>query len=155
MQAFVLALGVWFVLAGGALACNRPADEAALRAQLLAAVNAERSRAGLERLGADARLDRVAQMVACENAQRRRLAHTGADGSTPGSRVTAAGFVWRMVNENLAQAQGSPGRVVRLWMGSPAHRANILAPQSRQMGAAVASDRNGALYWAMVTAARH
>jgi uncharacterized protein YkwD len=49
--------------------------------------------------------------------------------------------------ENVAQASGTgDGReVVRLWLASPGHRANILARGSRIIG--VAAVRRGGSWW--------
>jgi uncharacterized protein YkwD len=151
-------LTAWLVVllvtlgAGMAAACSEVSNAASLRAQLLAEVNAQRTRAGLAALTRDARLEQAAWVVACDNARRNRLNHTTADGSSMASRVRAAGYRWRALNENIAMQRGNPGQVVAMWMRSPPHRRNIEARGTRHFGAAVARSASGQLFWAMVSA---
>jgi uncharacterized protein YkwD len=148
-----LALVVLALSVGSALACVQPTNLATQRAQLLAEVNAQRTRAGLRRLTVDSRLDRAAWAIACDNATRNRLSHTGGNGSTLASRLQAVGYAWRAANENLALANATPAQTVQLWMNSPGHRANILSTSTVHFGSAVARSRDGRLYWAMVSGA--
>lgn len=138
--------------AGRAEACTRLTNDATLRTQLLAAVNGQRQSAGLARLAADPRLEEAAFLIVCDNATRDRLSHTAADGSTLDGRARRVGYAWRVLNENLAQSNGSPAQVVQLWMSSRPHRANLLAASTRHFGGAAARSRSGRLYWAMVSA---
>lgn len=66
------------------------------------------------------------------------FSHTGSDGSTPGERVTRAGYRWRMVGENIASGVRTPRDVVAGWLASPHHCANIMTAGFRQMGVAFA-----------------
>jgi uncharacterized protein YkwD len=148
-----VALVVLAVTAGGALACTHPGNLTTLRAQLLTEVNAQRARSGLRRLTLDSRLSTAARTIACDNAARSRLDHTGRNGSTLSSRLAAARYSWRAANENLALANGTAAQTVRLWMNSPGHRANILSRHTVHFGSSVARGRDGRLYWTMVSAA--
>lgn len=147
-----LAALVMTMAAGIAAACSEVANAGTLRAQLLAEVNAQRARAGLAALARDQRLEQAAWVVACDNARRNRLDHTTADGSSMASRVRAAGYRWRLLNENIAMQRGTPAQVVAMWMRSPGHRRNIEARGTRHFGAAVARSASGQLFWAMVSA---
>ena len=51
------------------------------------------------------------------------------------------------VGENIALGQQSVGEVVRDWMNSPGHRANILNRNYRRMGAAAYARPGGRIYW--------
>ena len=152
-RVFCLGLVLLALAAPVAQACTRLPNAATLTAQLLTEVNTRRSRAALPRLAREARLERAAWAVACENATRNRLSHTTADGGTLTTRVARVGYRWRVLNENLAMANGTPAQVVQMWMNSPGHRANILARGTVHFGAAVARSASGRLYWAMVSAA--
>jgi uncharacterized protein YkwD len=66
--------------------------------------------------------------------------HGGSDGSTPGERVTRAGYRWSMVGENIAGGVRSARQAVAGWLASPEHCANIMTPGFRQMGVAFAVD---------------
>ncbi len=105
---------------------------------MLDAVNAERSRRGLGRLAFEWRLARAAEVQARDLAAHGRFCHKGSDGSSVGDRAERAGYRWSRVGENLANTSpsASAGAVVRLWMNSPQHRANLLNAQFTQMGVA-------------------
>ncbi len=68
------------------------------------------------------------------------FSHTGSDGSTPGLRVTRAGYRWSMVGENIASGVQTPRAAVAGWLASPHHCANIMTGGFRQMGVAFAVD---------------
>jgi uncharacterized protein YkwD len=54
------------------------------------------------------------------------------------------------VGENVAYGYPTGRRVVRAWMRSPGHRANILEPSYRTMGLAMRRDDDGTPYVAQV-----
>lgn len=56
------------------------------------------------------------------------FSHTGADGSTVGTRVTAAGYAWKMVGENIAAGQPDVTSVIAAWLASEGHCRNIMHP---------------------------
>jgi uncharacterized protein YkwD len=142
------------VLAAAAVACEVPAGLPALRAAVVADVNAARRRAGLAPLAADPALVAAAQAHACDIAGRGRLSHRGADGSDVGRRLRREGYDWSQANENVALGPRTPAAAVARWMASPGHRANILARRSREAGAGVALGRDGRPFWVLVTATR-
>jgi uncharacterized protein YkwD len=78
------------------------------------------------------------------------FSHTGSDGSTPGLRVTRAGYRWSMVGENVASGVRTPQEAVAGWLASPHHCANIMTAGFRQMGVAFAVNRRTGevIYWA-------
>lgn len=84
-------------------------------------------------------------------AQNNYFAHTGLDGRTPAQRVTAAGYIWSNVGENIAAGQRSVEEVMTGWANSPGHCQNLMNPNFRDV--AVACVRNDAatyrLYWTM------
>lgn len=51
------------------------------------------------------------------------------------------------VGENIAMGQTSCPEVVAAWMNSPGHRANILNPAYRRIGAASYTTPDGTIYW--------
>lgn len=54
------------------------------------------------------------------------FSHTGANGSSAGQRITAAGYNWSSYGENIAAGQASINEVVDGWMASDGHCANIM-----------------------------
>ncbi|MFM7252529.1 MAG: CAP domain-containing protein [Ilumatobacteraceae bacterium] len=98
-------------------------------------INAARADAGLGPLESCSSLYRAAQDYSGVLAGWGRLAHVGPDGSTPATRVAAAGYSgYVTIGENLAAGQLDPATVVAAWMGSAGHRANLLYPGLSQVG---------------------
>jgi uncharacterized protein YkwD len=64
--------------------------------------------------------------------------HTGAGGSTVGDRVTATGYAWQYVGENIAGGQDTVDEVFDAWIGSPGHCANLMSPNFTDYGFACA-----------------
>lgn len=77
------------------------------------------------------------------------FSHTGSDGSTPGLRVTRAGYRWSMMGENVASGVRTPREAVAGWLASPHHCANIMTAGFRHMGVAFAVNRlsGDVIYW--------
>ena len=89
-------------------------------------VNHHRARHGRGRVTLHRRLTKAALRHARAMAARDFFSHTGVDESTPGQRLTRAGYIWGLVAENIAAGQHTPIEAVRTWMDSPGHRHNIL-----------------------------
>ena len=101
-------------------------------------------------------LGSVAAAHARDMARRGVMSHAGSDGSTPAERVTRAGYVWRTVAENVAAGDRSADAVLRTWLESPGHCANLMNPDVREMGIAYAFEAASpkGTYWAQVFATR-
>lgn len=114
--------------------CRRPAEAATLEATVLAEINALRADNGVPSLRPSARLRSVAQKHACDNAAHGVFAHVGSDGATLDQRLGREGYRARRAAENTGLGFGNdPARVMALWKSSPAHRANLLDGQMREM----------------------
>ena len=128
--------------AGTRLTCNL----ANFQSDMLAAVNARR-RAGAT-CGANgsfpaapdltwnAALTQAAATHSDDMVTGNFFSHTGSNGSTLGSRATAAGYVWSSLGENIAAGQATVADVVDGWMKSDGHCANIMNASFREIGAA-------------------
>jgi len=78
------------------------------------------------------------------------FSHRGRDGSAPGQRVRRAGYgAYRIVGENIAAGAMTPAQVMRGWLASPGHCANIMDPRFREIGIDYAVDAASAsgIYW--------
>jgi uncharacterized protein YkwD len=81
--------------------------------------------------------------------------HTGSDGTTVGDRLTATGYQWQTVGENIAAGFFSAEAVVQAWIDSDGHCANLMNANFRDMGIAK-TERSGTgftVYWTQVLAA--
>ncbi|KAA0940539.1 CAP domain-containing protein [Streptomyces apricus] len=124
-----------------------PAGLARTAAEVLALTNAERAAAGLPPLADDPLLTRAAQAHSTDMVARAFYSHTSPDGSEPWHRAAAAGSSRRTIGENIACGQRSPAEVVRGWMDSPGHRANILKPAFTHLGVGFAGGGPAGTYW--------
>jgi len=99
-------------------------------------------------------LTSVAQRRSAEMAGRGELEHTGADGSSPADRVERAGYVARVVAENIAGGVQNAGEAVQGWLDSPGHCANIMDPRFTEMGLGFAVNPSAPLqiYWTQLLA---
>ncbi len=100
----------------------------------------------------DARLAVAAQGHADDMQANSYFSHTGLNGSSPGDRITAAGYNWRTYGENIARGQTSEQEVMTAWTNSPGHHANNINPNFEDFALAKAGSGNGA-YWVLVLAA--
>ena len=121
-------------------------DLGQVRSALLAAVNAERKRAGGPPVTANSKLDQAAQRHAEDMLARHYFAHESPEGHTIRERAKEAGYDWRAIGENIAEGQTSVAEVMSTWMHSPGHRHNILSPDFKELGTGLALGRSGGEY---------
>src|SRR4051812_34353566 len=121
-------------------------DPARYIEELVADHNRLRSEAKLPSLSPSKRLQEAAEDHVKDMAARHKMSHKGSDGSTPSSRITAKGYRMRRCGENVAFGPRTAEGVMKGWMNSPPHRANILGNFS-QIGAAYATAADGTAFW--------
>ena len=81
-------------------------------------------------------------------ARRKYFEHEGRDGSQPKDRVQRAGYKSRLTGENIALGPESAEEVVKGWLDSPGHCANIMDARFQDIGVGVATGRGrGQIYW--------
>lgn len=117
-------------------------------AEVFDLTNEQRAEAGCGKLRRDAKLAKAARAYSIDMAKDKHLDHTGLDGSSPGSRMEAAGYDtsagWA---ENIAYGYQTPEAVMNGWMKSEGHRRNILDCNLKALGVGAAKASNGSLYW--------
>jgi uncharacterized protein YkwD len=107
-----------------------PATPTRAESLLLRAMNEVRMSHGLRPLRADARLTRAARAHSSKMIHTNRLFHGAFT-----MRIRRAGVRAPRVGENLAWARLAQARaIVRMWLTSPGHRANLLRPGYRLVG---------------------
>ncbi|MEV7500300.1 CAP domain-containing protein [Streptomyces sp. NPDC093018] len=109
---------------------------AAAEAEVLKLVNDERAKAGCSALSANSALTNLAESYSDDMAARGFFSDTDPDGKSPWDRATAAG-VTGLGAENIARGPADPAAVVKAWMASPEHRANILNCDFHTLGVGV------------------
>ncbi|GGX05783.1 CAP domain-containing protein [Streptomyces chartreusis] len=106
-----------------------------LRAGVFKLTNAERVKAGCPKLKYNSALAKAAQRHSADMARHNFVDHVGSDGSTMVTRARAAGYTgFSALAENVAAGERSAAAVVRGWMNSPGHRANILDCSLKHLG---------------------
>jgi uncharacterized protein YkwD len=94
-------------------------------------LNVQRGHHGLPPVRGNPQLDDSAQGWTNEMVHDRAFSH----GSDFGARISAVGFRWSRIGENIADGFRTPAGVVAAWMRSTGHCENILDPQFREVGA--------------------
>jgi uncharacterized protein YkwD len=120
---------------------------AAVEAQVVALVNAERVKAGCKSLAVDARLTAAARGHSIDMAARDYFSHTTPAGVEFATRISNAGYKWSGVAENIAKGPPAPRDVMPSWLNSAGHKANIVNCGYRNIGVGVAADATGTLLW--------
>jgi len=123
-----------------------------LLVRVLELTNIERARVGLPALTVDAQLNEAAQFHSDDQARRNTLTHHGPNGESPGDRIEATGYRFRMWAENAAMGYRTAETVMRGWMNSSGHRANILRANVSDIGLGLAYTPSGTPYWTQVFA---
>ncbi|KAG6972385.1 hypothetical protein JG688_00004011 [Phytophthora aleatoria] len=119
------------------------------QALLLAAVNKERAAVGLPSLCMNTKLQSAAQKHSNDMAANNFMSHTGSNGSSMSQRITASGFKWTAIAENVAAGQKDVTTMMQAWMNSAGHKKNILGSKYKMFGCGYAYNANSIYkrYW--------
>lgn len=118
-----------------------------LEQEVFRLVNAERARAGVPALTYNWQLARVARYKSQDMIDRGYFSHTSPTYGSPFKMMESFGLRFSAAAENIAMGQRTPAEVMRSWMNSAGHRANILSRNVTQIGVGAAKARNGTIYW--------
>jgi len=121
---------------------DAPEGASTSEAQVLAIVNDERTDAGCGPVRSDAALRDLARAHSADMKARGYFDHNTPEGVTPWTRAERAG-VTGLGAENIARGQKSAESVMRAWMNSPGHRANILDCTLTRLGVGVEEGDQG------------
>ena len=119
------------------------------RRRVAALVNARRIEHGLRPLRLIPAVNRAAQNHSRDQARMHLMTHIGSDGSTCGERLNRQGYDWSAWGENVAMGYPTARSVVRAWMHSAGHRANILNARFRHLGVGLRRAADGTPYWTL------
>jgi uncharacterized protein YkwD len=139
--------------------CGLPDFQAELLRQVNAARLAGRScgantYAAAAPLGWNTRLFSAAEGHSHDMATNNYFSHTGLDGRGVSQRVSAAGYAWRAVGENIAAGQRDVSSVMSNWLASEGHCRNIMNPAYQDVALACVQQLGTSYgrYWPMVLA---
>lgn len=122
--------------------------EATFAEQVVALVNKERVKAGLNEVTLDKTIESAALIRAKEIVQ--SFSHTRPNGSNFSTVLKEQGITYRGAGENIAWGQTSPEAVMEAWMNSEGHRANILNRNFTKIGVGHYQNTKGTNYWAQL-----
>ncbi|MEV7173004.1 CAP domain-containing protein [Streptomyces sp. NPDC093224] len=108
-------------------------------------VNQARAQAGCGPVRANPPLASLAGAFSKDMATRGFFGHDDPDGNTPWDRAAKAG-IGGLGGENIARGQGDADAVMKAWMNSPGHKANILNCEFRTLGVGVYA-ADGGPWW--------
>lgn len=113
-------------------------------------VNQQRSANGQSALAYSAEAAKVAQAKAEDMAANKYFSHTSPTYGSAFDMLKANGVSYKSAGENIAKGQTSASSVMKAWMNSSGHRANILSSSYKSVGVGCAADSSGTLYWVQV-----
>ncbi len=122
-------------------------DYSAFQKKVVDLVNAERAKAGLKPLKMNTQLSKTATLKSQDMAKNNYFDHNSPTYGSPFDMMKKYGISYRTAGENIAMGQTTPEQVMKGWMNSPGHRANILKASFTQIGVGVAKNSAGRLYW--------
>jgi uncharacterized protein YkwD len=124
-----------------------PLDAGAVRAAVLAETNAYRASKNIPQLQENAALEAAATAFAAYLAEHEKMGHT-ADGSNPPKRVSAQGYKYCFISENVWSsfrhsetmlAEDLARKAMDGWKTSPGHNANLLQKRAHEIGIGAAA----------------
>ena len=119
-------------------AVNKTTGAALTNVGVISLTNLERAKNGVAPLAENSRLDSAAFMKARDMLKYQYFDHVSPSGMTLSDLDRAAGYEYISVGENLAMGNFKDNAdLVRAWMDSPGHRANILEGHFVEIGVAV------------------
>ncbi|MDP2860817.1 MAG: CAP domain-containing protein, partial [bacterium] len=107
--------------------------------ELLQYTNEERGTAGVSSVKLDSVLAEAARKKGEDMLRLGYWAHISPEGKEPWVFITEAGYGYVYAGENLARDFRDASSVVKAWMNSPSHKANMLNGRYKDIGFAVVS----------------
>ncbi len=148
----IIAIYAWGIRPSPAAAAPVISDSQSA-SEIISRINAYRAQNGLYSYNINQNLMHSAQVQSDYQASVQSVTHTGSGGTSPRDRAYAAGYgggstIW--VSEIIyGGAQATVDSAMAWWKGSSVHNNAMLAPQSLEIGAGVASS-GGSTYFTVV-----
>jgi uncharacterized YkwD family protein/spore coat assembly protein SafA len=126
-----------------------PADQSqsSWEEQVVQLVNAERQKQGLNPLQLDKQLSNVARAKSQDMRDNNYFSHQSPTYGSPFDMMKSFGISYRYAGENIAAGQRNPEEVMKAWMNSSGHRANILNPNYTHIGVGLVKGGSYGYYW--------
>lgn len=112
----------------------KPKETANIHNEILRLVNIERNKSNLKPVIICTELSKVAELKSKDMAISNYFDHTSPTYGSPFNMMDQFGITYKAAAENIAKGYKTPESVVKGWMDSPGHRANILNANYGKMG---------------------
>jgi uncharacterized protein YkwD len=146
----LLIIGCFSLLGAGEPA--KPFQQTPDEVKLVELTNQERKKMDLASLKLNPALSKIARGHSENMARQAKMEHV-LDNKGPFDRLRDAGYKYMRAGENIASGQGvTLATIMKAWMDSKEHRANILLPEYTEIGLGIARDKTGQLYFTQVFA---
>jgi len=120
---------------------------------LLSRINAVRLANGLPPYPLNDKLTAAAQAHSKDMAAQSKVDRTGSDGSTPRSRILAAGYgqwtIGPVIDEAIYGGTDGAQGAFDWWMGTDTDHGRIFSTRFREVGIGAATAANGWMYWTL------
>lgn len=126
---------------------NIPVQDTSTEQEILKLVNAERSKAGVKPLTLNWELSRVAKFKSEDMRDNNYFSHTSPTYGSPFDMIKNFGISYSAAGENIAAGQKTADEVMKAWMNSSGHKANILSANYTQLGVGKATGGSYGTYW--------
>lgn len=114
---------------------------------VLKLVNEERAKQGLKSLTLSTKLTSIATTKSKDMAVNKYFSHNSPTYGSPFQMLQHFGVSYKTAGENIAAGQKTPEEVMKAWMNSSGHRANILNPKYTQLGVGYYKGGSYGVYW--------
>lgn len=119
-------------------------EQQTVEEEVVRLVNVERAKEGLSPLTIDWELSRVAKYKSQDMHDKNYFSHTSPTYGSPFDMMKKFGISYTAAGENIAKGQKTAAEVVKAWMNSEGHRANIMSSKYTHIGVGYVADGN---YW--------
>ncbi|GGI12717.1 CAP domain-containing protein [Gottfriedia solisilvae] len=114
----------------------------AFETKVVELTNVERSKAGLKPFNINNELSKVSRIKSQDMTDKNYFDHNSPTYGSPFDMMKKFGISYKTAAENIAKGQKTPEEVVKAWMNSSGHRANILNSNLDQIGVGFDSRSN-------------
>jgi uncharacterized protein YkwD len=95
------------------------------------------------------KLEAAAKAHSTDMRDRDYFAHEHPSGPKLSQRLATVGYTWSAYGENIAAGYGSLEAVMKGWLNSPGHCANIMSANFTEVGLALVNGGSKRTYWTM------
>jgi uncharacterized YkwD family protein len=121
-----------------------------LENEVIKLVNEERAKYGLPALEKNIEISRLARTKAHDMIDNDYFSHNSPTYGSPFNMMEHQGLKFSSAAENIGMGQKTAVEIMKAWMDSPGHRANILSRTVTHIGVGAAKAANGTLYWSQL-----